>query len=165
LKLQPEEYGNETMMDVYGQFFDKYESLKPVAKNLFDKIQEVLIKNDRIGEAEQLQITEEQLGLDNKRPTISNPFPKLDDENIPRNCPYVSIKVNDAEGDKFNVTISGDYINTITFSDVTNNTFNATFNYPTPEGLPSREEINWNVTVIDQNEKITQEEYKFKTFA
>ena len=164
LKLPPEEYGNETMLDVCGQFLDKYEFLKPVTKKLFDNMEMILIKNGKEKESDILQIIEEQIGLDNNRPQIKDQFPGVDDINIPRLCPFVSINVTDKEGDIFNVTISGDYINNITYNDVTNNTFNAIFNYPTTEGLPSREEIIWNVRIIDRNGKKIEDTYKFTTF-
>lgn len=167
LKLNPEDYGDETMTDVLRQILDKYKFTKPIITKLFNTLEKLLIRFGMEDQAEELQIMKEDLGLDNKRPVIQEPFPKNNAENIPRLCPYVSINVTDPEDDEFTVKISGDYVINTTYNstDVSNNIFNATFNYPTSEGLPAIEAINWNVEAVDQNGKVVTGNYKFTTFA
>ena len=107
-----------------------------------------------------IEILRENLGLSNIRPTISNPFPEDNAINIPVDCKYVSMDVNDTEGDLFNVTIFGDHVNDITYNNSINGTYNATLKTP----LPDKKDIMWYVKVVDHNGKVVQSEYSFKTF-
>lgn len=132
--------------------------LKSVFENLKQKYPERAIFDKLIN---LIQLILEGLELDNKRPVISDPFPENETKNIPLNCPYVSIKVNDSEGNPFNITISGDYVNDITYTNQYNGTFNATLN----TSLPPRTKIHWHVKVVDQNEKVVEKRYWFKTFS
>ncbi|MCX6667898.1 MAG: hypothetical protein NTV74_06670, partial [Euryarchaeota archaeon] len=74
--------------------------------------------------------------------------------------PFESVKTFKRVKSLFNITISGEYVNNVTYTDVTNGTFIATLITP----LPEREEIFWNVEVVDPRGKIVTVEYKFTTF-
>lgn len=132
--------------------------LQNLIKILGERIERITedFVNDKV---DSIDILRENLGFSNKRPIISNPFPEEGSVNLPVDYSNVYIDVNDAEGDPFNITISGDYVNDITYINQYNGTFNATLITP----LPEREYIYWNVTVVDHNGKIVQGEYKFRT--
>jgi len=129
----------------------------PAVLNLVDKL---LISMQKIFVNQDIEAIREMLGLANNRPVISNPFPENGAKNIPIDCPYVAVNVSDLEGDSFNVTISGDYVNNMTYDNVTNGIYNATLITP----LPDFTDITWKVEVIDQNGKIVTSDFKFKTF-
>jgi hypothetical protein len=101
----------------------------------------------------------ENLDLENKRPIISDPYPLDGAKYVDIDTEKVFITVEDPEGDPFNVTISGDYVNDITYTNVYNGSFNSTLITP----LPLKEEIVWNVVVIDNNDKEISNFYKFET--
>ena len=135
----------------------EYLDSHPFVANILDKI---LIFGGRILKGADIDMIREMLGLTNKRPEISEPFPENNAKNIPVNCPYVAANVNDFENDTFNVSIYGDYVINATYNNQTNNTFIANLSNP----LPEREDIYWYVEVVDQNDKIVRKEYKFTTF-
>ena len=108
---------------------------------------------------ENLGVLREMLGLDNKRPEVSNPYPNLDQKYVPIDTEKVFITVTDPEGDPFNVTISGEYVNNVTYSSVYNGSFNATLITP----LPANTDITWDVLVTDGFDKEVTERYKFTT--
>jgi len=164
LKLPPEEYGNETMMDVGGQFFDKWEFLKPITKNLFDKFEAFLVKIGENDTAEEFQIIEEQLGLDNKRPELTNPFPEDEKTFVNLDTQKVYITVEDMEGNPFSVQIYDennivDNVSGYYPMGQLNGSFSANLNTP----LPPNTEITWKVLVIDENDKEVIGNYKFTT--
>ena len=136
-------------LDVIKPVLEKREGLANALDNLLLHIQEILEKHPKLIDPINIEFLREQLGLENNRPLISNPFPESGSINIPVNCPYVSITVEDPEGDPFNVTISGIYVNNITYSGQYNGTFTANLINP----LPETEEIIWKVEVVDENEK------------
>jgi PKD repeat protein len=148
------------------EFLDEHPRILNFVDNRLVDLQNRLKNSDRLpsdivnNTVDSIENLREQLGLANKRPVIFNAFPQPGDENIPVDCPYVSVNVSDFEGDPFNVTISGDYVNDITYNGEYNGTFNATLITP----LPDRERIYWHVEVVDHNGKIVQGDYQFKTF-
>lgn len=176
LQTSPDKYSDETYVDVIERIVYKdrtvFKNINPEKfKEWFDKIEELFEKLSIEDLAFILQILEEDIGLDNKRPVISNPFPEDGSNNVPINCPKVAITVEDPEGDLFNVTISGEYVQNITYELQSNGTFNATL-----DPLPETSEVTWYVEVVDQNGKtgayvdlngeVTQgkrHEFKFKT--
>jgi len=177
-----DEYTDESMVDVFERMVYKPRLLQKIFpdlltpdqwKNWFDKAEEKLItlsEDDRFSNASiydllvnwslDLQLIEEEIGLDNNRPIISDPFPEENANNIPVDCRYVSINVDDAEGDLFNVTIYGESIDDITYNNSINGTFNATLITP----LEDNKEIFWYVKVVDQNGKVVETEHSFNTF-
>lgn len=144
---------DDAFMIQFKAFLDNH----PIALKIVDLL---LIKMQQIFKNQDIEAIRESLGLANNRPKIFNPFPEDETNNIPIDIPYVAINVSDLEGDPFNITISGEYVNNVTYTDVTNGTFIATLITP----LPEREEIFWNVEVVDPRGKIVTGEYKFTTF-
>ena len=148
------------------EFLDEHPRVLNFVDNRLVDLQNKLENSDKLpsdfvnNTIDSIEVIREQLGLANKRPGIFNPFPESGEKNIPVDCPYVSINVSDYEGDPFNVTISGDHVNDITYTGQYNGTFNATLITP----LPNREDIYWHVEVVDPNGKIVQGDYRFKTF-
>jgi PKD repeat protein len=156
--------------EIIEELLQRHPALRKITESILQRIQSVFVKlkykfpklegiSDKI--IDSIQQTLEKLGLDNKRPELSDPFPSDESKNIPRDCQYVSITVTDPEGDRFNVTISGDYVNDISYDNVTNGVFNATLITP----LPPRTNINWHVKVVDLNGKVVEVSYKFTTFS
>lgn len=176
LQTHPEEYTDESYTDVIERIVYKphliFRNLNPEKfKVWFDQVEELFEKLNLEDLSFAIQILEEDINLDNKRPVISNPFPEDKSSNLPVNCPRVSITVEDPEGDPFNITISGEYIENITYSNQYNGTFVAALN-----SLPETQEITWYVKVTDQNGKTgsyvnlngeiyqaDKHEFKFKT--
>ena len=167
LNIDNRDLGVVSIVDLLGQFLKKHPKLLDAVDSGLVGVQNVLEKNSGKlpGEfvnntVDSIELVREALGSANKRPTLSNPVPEDNTKNVNPNCPHVSINVEDYEGDPFNVTISGEYINNITFVNQYNGTFNATLNIP----LPEITDIIWHVEVIDPRGKVVQGEYKFKTF-
>ena len=105
-------------------------------------------------------IVKEYLGFINHAPDQMDPFPREDAKQIPINCPYVSITVEDREADLFNVTICGEYVNNVTYNNQNNGTFTATLITPLPENT----DITWYVNATDINDNEAIKTYKFETF-
>lgn len=143
------------------EFYDSHPIARDKIKSIFDSLEYKLEVWGLDDLKNALQLNEEKFGLDNKRPVILNPFPEDEDKNIDRDCPYVSINVTDPEGDRFNITISGEYVNERFYDNVTSGIFNATLINP----LPPVTEIKWHVKVVDLNGKVVEKDYRFKTFA
>lgn len=78
----------------------------------------------------------------NFAPEISNEDPSDGASDIDTNYSEVSVDVTDAEGDSFNVSIHGDYVNDQNYNTVTNGTFNATLT-----SMPYWTTITWYVNV------------------
>ena len=169
LQTDPSKYTDETYNDVIERIVNKprliFKHLPEKIKTLLDLAENILEKFSESDWIKQnmprlsqkfsslsfiFQIFEEDMGLDNKRPVISNPFPESYSNNVPTNCPHVSITVEDPEGDPFCVIISGEYVinKTKTYINCTNNTFVASLT-----SLPKTHDIGWNVEVVDQNGK------------
>lgn len=100
----------------------------------------------------------EQLGLANLKPEISDEKPENNAQLVNASIPQVSITVTDPEGDPFNVSIHGKYLNDTLFTNQYNNTFNATF-FPT---LPYETDIYWYVNVSSQGRWVNRT-YMFTT--
>lgn len=145
------------MGDAFMIQFKAFLDSHPIALKIVDLL---LINMQKIFKNQDIEAIRERLGLANNRPKIFNPFPEDGSNNIPIGTPYVAINVSDLEGDPFNVTISGDYVNNVTYTDQTNGTFTATLITP----LPELEDIAWNVEVVDPRGKVVTGEYKFTTF-
>jgi hypothetical protein len=156
------------------QFFENHPKLANFSNNILYRVQENILpwigeklpflESTMIGLSNNLEIFRENIGLENKRPVIQDPFPENEAKRIPRDCAYVSVNVTDAENDTFDVTISGEYINSstnhnVTYKDVKSGVYNATL-----MPLPPREEIQWHVEVVDQNGKVVTKDYSFVTF-
>ena len=162
------EGSDSLIFELYGQFLEK----RPVRRELVNKslhiIQSILINlKDKFPKQEELmdglidfvQNMLENLGLSNMRPELSNPFPEHKKDYMPRDLPYVSIDVNDTEGDTFDIRIYGDNITEVNLSDQVSGTFTADLITP----LPAVETITWYVEVIDHQGKEVHAEYWFET--
>ena len=101
----------------------------------------------------------ENMGLTNIRPKISNPFPENQKDWVPRDLPYVSIDVNDTEGDPFDIRIFGDNITEVDLSNQFSGSFTAYLITP----LPELETITWYVEVTDHLGRTVTGEYWFET--
>jgi len=145
------------MGDAFMIQLKEYLESHPTMRNLVDQL---LIRMQTRFKNLDIEAIRERLGLENNRPVIFNPFPEDGSNNIPIDTPYVAVNVSDLEGNLFNVTISGDYVNNVTLTDQTNGTFTATLINP----LPELEDIAWNVEVVDPRGKVVTGEYKFTTF-
>jgi PKD repeat protein len=106
------------------------------------------------------RLVQRYLGFINHAPDQIDPFPEKDAKQIPINCPYVSITVEDREADLFNVTIYGEYVNNVTYNSQNNGTFTATLITPLPENT----DITWYVNATDINGNEDIKPYKFETF-
>jgi len=102
----------------------------------------------------------EKLGLANKRPVISNEVPTDKSKHLSTSYPEVAVTVEDPEGDPFNVTIHGKYVNNITLLNQYNNTFVATLINP----LPNLTDIYWYVNVSYSDNRWVNATYKFSTW-
>jgi len=158
---------NIAIPEILQQFLLKHPKLLKIVNNSLIKMQDMLEENrgklpdDFINETiDAIEIIRETLGLANKRPIVSNPVPENGAKNINPECPRVIINVTDPEGDPFNVTISGKYVNNVTYTNQYNGTFNATLITP----LPELTDITWHVEVVDPRGKIVREDYNFTTF-
>jgi len=158
------------LKDYIKEFLQKHKAIGNITDRILTGIQKILknMKDKHPDQAEffnklidWIELRREKYGFANERPIIKDPFPNNGDRNIPKDCPYVSINVTDPEGDRFNVTISGDYVNDKYYDNVTTGVFNATLITP----LPPVTDIIWHVMVVDQNGKEVQGEFKFTTFS
>jgi hypothetical protein len=107
-----------------------------------------------------LEIIIEQIGLQNKRPVLLHETPKDGAKHLPTNYPQVALTVKDPEGDHFNISIHGKYVNNITLLNQQNNTFIASLKTP----LPNLTKIKWNVNVSYDKNKWVNETYSFSTW-
>ncbi len=107
-----------------------------------------------------IQLLRENLGLANKRPVISNEVPSDESKHLSTSYPEVAVTVDDPEGDPFNVTIHGKYVNNITLLNQYNNTFVATLITP----LPNLTDIYWHVNVSYSDSRWVNATYKFSTW-
>lgn len=119
---------------------------------------------------ENTDILRERLGVENKRPVTSNPYPSNNSKFLDLNTSKVHITIVDPEGDNFNVRIFGEYINTTTnhdviYNGVTNGTFSASLITPLPKLKDDLKYIYWSVEVIDPDypEEIVKKTYRFST--
>jgi len=154
-------------IELLGQFLEKHPRLQNVLQKNLVRIQSLLEK--KVGESARLaslyekvidaiQGLLEQLGLANLKPEISDEKPENNAQLVNASIPQVSITVTDTEGDPFNVSIHGKYLNDTLFTNQYNNTFNATF-FST---LPYETDIYWHVNVSSQGRWVNRT-YMFTT--
>ncbi len=165
LQTPPEDYTDyENLMDPLKELTEKREYANKFTDTLTSKLKtdypDLAKSFANFFGAEDIEELREYLGFDNKKPVIKDPFPEPSSNNIPISCPYTYITVEDPEGDSFNVTISGEYLNNVTYTNQNNGTFQATLITPLPEVT----EIKWFVEVTDTLGRTINEEYTFKTF-
>jgi len=162
------EGSNILPFEMYGQFLEKHPIRQQLVNKTLHGIQSFLVKmKDKFPKQEgiidsligSIQNMLENLGLTNMRPKLSNPFPEHEKDYMPRDLPYVSIDVNDTEGDTFDIRIYGDNITEVNLSDQVSGTFTADLITP----LPAVETITWYVEVIDHQGKEVHAEYWFET--
>jgi len=149
------------------QLLEKHPRLQNVLQKNLVRIQSLLEK--KVGESAKLaplyekvidaiQVLLEQLGLANLKPEISDEKPENNAQLVNASIPQISITVTDPEGDPFNVSIHGKYLNDTLFTNQYNNTFNATF-FST---LPYETDIYWYVNVSSQGRWVNRT-YMFTT--
>jgi PKD repeat protein len=151
------------------KFLDKHSYISNFVESFFNKI--ISILNNRKqkspnlekiidGVIQELEKLLESLGLQNKRPILSNESPEDGSRHLSTNYPEVAITVEDPENDTFNITIHGKYVNNITYHNQVNDTFIATLKTP----LPNLTDIKWNVNVSYSQNKWINETYQFSTW-
>jgi hypothetical protein len=91
---------------------------------------------------------------------ISNEIPSDNSKHLSTSYPEVAVTVEDPEGDPFNITIHGQYVNNITLLNQHNNTFVATLITP----LPNLTDITWHVNVSYSDNRWINATYKFSTW-
>jgi hypothetical protein len=129
-------------------WLEKFKEKHPDQSNIIDN----LINN--------MELLLENLGILNKRPIILDESPSDDSKFLSTNYPEVALKVKDPEGDPFNITIHGKYVNNITLLNQINNTFIATLKTP----LPNLTIIEWHVNISYSQNRWINETYKFSTW-
>jgi len=122
----------------------KNPKLTPISDLLIDVIHQLL----------------EKLNIENKRPVVSNEIPTNKAKALSTNFPEVAITVEDPEGDPFNITIHGDYVNNITLFNQHNDTFIASLINP----LPNLSTITWFVNVSYGQNRWINQTYWFTTW-
>ena len=154
-------------IQLLGQFLEKHDRLRNILQKNLVRIQTLLEK--RIYSSAKLsplygtivntiQGLLERLGLANVRPEISDEKPADGSQLVNASTPQVSVTVTDLEGDPFNVSIHGKYINDTLYTNQYNNTFNATF----ISQLPYETDIYWHVNVSSQGRWVNRT-YMFTT--
>lgn len=107
-----------------------------------------------------LEILLEFIGISNKRPVLSNETPSDNSKFLSTDYPEVSIKVEDPEGDPFNITIHGQYVDNLTRFNQYNDTFITTLKTP----LPNLNTIEWHVNISYSQNRWINDTYKFSTW-
>ena len=169
LQTDPDEYSDESYIDVVKRIVYKprliLKDINPEWwKKWFDRAELMLENIGFFKAAHILQLIEEVIGLDNNRPIISNPSPGHEETLVDLNTSKVHVLVRDPEGDPFSVHIfdeNGYIDNTTGYYPM--GQFNGSFNAKLKTPLPPNTQIDWNVLVIDQNNKNVTAEYKFTT--
>lgn len=155
--------------DLLAQFLEKHTFLRNITINIhiglitwLEKLKEkypdqaTLLDNI----INRMELSLENLGISNRRPILSDESPSDNSKFLNTNYPEVAIKVEDPEGDTFNITIHGQYINNITLLNQKNNTFIATLKTP----LPNLTSIKWHVNISYPQNKWINATYKFSTW-
>jgi PKD repeat protein len=164
------ELENVSIWKLYEQFLDEHPIRKNLIKNTLlklqlktenikEKIKNPTIKNSFNGFINLVKDIRKNLGFTNLVPVISNEKPNINSKYVSPNINNVSIEVTDPEGDPFNISITGDYINDIYLTNQYNNTFNANIISP----LPFETDIFWNVNVCDSSGRCVNETFVFTT--
>jgi hypothetical protein len=161
---------DQELYDQINRFFENHPVIKQIFQNRMGKIQDRLEKlkdifPDKAETFDQvidsIELILETLGLANKRPVISEPYPLNNENYVDRNLSKVYITVNDPEEDPFNIRIHGDNIS----EQLLTNQFNDTFSAPLDIPLPANKEIIWHVNAsTTDGSKWTNATYKFTTF-
>ncbi len=164
------ELDNVSIFSLYKQFLDEHPVRKNLINNSLVRLQSILekikdkaknptIKNSIQGFIQLIENMRINLGFTNLIPKLSNEKPEDKQQFVNPNIQNVSITVKDPEGNPFNISITGDYINDIHLSNQYNNTFNASVITP----LPFETDIYWNVSVCDSQGRWVNESYVFTT--
>jgi len=152
---------------ILAEFLEKHPIIRDTAKTTLEGVQSTLenmktkfpklegILDKAIAAIQSLL---EQMGLANLKPELSDEKPVHNSELVSLVLPNVSITVTDHEGDPFNISISGDYVNDIYLVDQYDGTFNATLITP----LPPETDIYWDVNVSSMGRWVNRT-YKFTT--
>ena len=102
----------------------------------------------------------EGIGLENKRPIITFVSPEDGATHMDINTPQVAVTVIDPEGDKFNISIHGKYLDNITQFNQGDKTFIAKLKTP----LPPLTHVGWNVNISYGQNKWINNTYRFTTW-
>ena len=150
-----------TILQQIGQFIQKHPALDNIVKKNLERIISLLEKrNPNSPLIDKIEQMLENLGMANKRPVLSNEIPADKTKYLSVDYPEVAITVKDPEGDPFNISIHGLYVNNISLTNQYNNTFTATLKTP----LPNLTDIYWNVNVSYSQNKWINATYKFSTW-
>ncbi|HEC80998.1 MAG TPA: PKD domain-containing protein [Thermoplasmatales archaeon] len=139
---------------------EKYPSLRNFVNKSLPKIEEWLKEKNLTAFLPYLQQLGKIWGLINLPPELSNELPENRAKMISTDIQHVTITVEDAEGDPFDVYIMGDYVNDAYFANQHNGTFNATLITP----LPSLSDVYWHVNIHDSQGRWINETYCFRTW-
>jgi PKD repeat protein len=164
--LEPNE---GVIADILARFFNKRQNIGNLVGNVFNKIISLLNKRnpkypivgtiiDKI--IDKLETMLESWDLQNNRPILLNETPADGSKHLNTNIPEVAITVEDPEGDSFNITIHGKFVNNISLFNQYNNTFIAKLKTP----LPNLTDIYWHVNVSYSKNKWVNASYKFSTW-
>lgn len=151
------------------QFLGKHPKLQNIVEKNLERtisfLEKIKVKRPKLAGTidnliDTIEKLRENLGLANKRPVISNEVPADKSKHLSTSYPEVAITVEDFEGDPFNITIHGQYVNNITLLNQHNNTFVATLITP----LPNLTDIYWHVNVSYSDNRWINATYKFSTW-
>ena len=163
-------FENVSILELIGQRLEKHPFRQKIVKNLLESGIDILeslkqkaskpnMQNAMQIGIDILQWILKELGLTNIMPELSDENPPDKSKSISITCPRVAITVTDTEGDPFNVSIHGDYVNDIYLTNQSNGTFTATLTTP----LPDLTDICWHVNVDSQGRWVN-ETYQFRTW-
>ena len=152
--------GDDTVTDQAKAFLDEHPRINENLKGILEKTQDKIeVKNPDSPIIETIQKLLEDLGMTNCRPILSDPKPENNHDNIDVDLQEVSITSIDPEGDPFNISIHGDYINDISLTNQYNGTFSTTAINP----LPYDTEIYWHANISYGQGRWVNDTYMFKT--
>ncbi len=152
-----------------GKFLNKHPKLQNIVEKNLERtisfLEKIKVKRPKLAGTidnliDTIEKLSENLGLANKRPAISNEVPADKSKHLSTSYPEVAVTVEDPEGDPFNITIHGTYVNNITLLNQHNDTFIATLISP----LPNLTDIYWYVNVSYSGDKWINATYKFSTW-
>ena len=151
---------DEVLMDQAKVFLEGHPLIQKNFKKTLESAQ-IFLEKRKPGSPliETIQNFLEYLDLANHRPILSNPKPENNHDNIDIDLQNVSITATDLEGDSFNISIHGDYINDVSLTNQYNNTFSTTVITP----LPYDTEIYWHVNISYAQGRWVNETHMFKT--
>jgi hypothetical protein len=168
--LHLENIDDEELINQINLYLEKHPKIKDYLETALETIQIKLAElkskypdkaSDIDKTIDSIEMLLENLGLRNKRPVVTDPYPAKEAINIDCNLSKVFITINDPEGDPFNVRIHGNYISEVLLTNRYNSTFNAIVATP----LPAKSEIFWHVNVSNiDGSKWINNTYMFTTF-